>query len=189
MRSIWSVWHGFDGKIAGMLTTTNLQRFIDESAISAELVHLPTTVLTVEMAAQAVGCRHEQICKTILFMVKNGEPLLVIANGLARINYKKLADYLGVGRKRLRLATAEQVVDLLGYPVGTVPPFGHLTRVRTVLEAGVPALDELYAGGGGVQSLIKITVPELQRVVGDTVVSLAKFEAKNAGSKANSEKA
>jgi prolyl-tRNA editing enzyme YbaK/EbsC (Cys-tRNA(Pro) deacylase) len=161
----------FMSKANRMLAPADLARFVEENGIEAELVALTEPTPTVPAAAEAVGCATEQIGKSILFLV-DGEPLLVIANVEARVQYKRLADFLGVSRRRVKLANAETVLRTLGYPVGTVPPFGHAMPVRTFLEQGVLAQEEIWVGGGGIDMLLHIHVDELRRVIGPDVVPL-----------------
>lgn len=155
------------------MNATDLARFIAEQKIAAELIFLAQETPTVEAAAMAVGTRPEQIGKSILFIIDRTQPLLIIANGLARIDYKKLSDFSGVGRKRIRLATQTEVLALTGYPAGTVPPFGHHTPLPTLIEANLLTLTDFYAGGGAINVLVRLTISELRRVVPAGVVTLA----------------
>ena len=156
------------------MTPDDLRAFINERQIEAEMVRLPAEVATVSAAAEALGVSPEQIGKSLLFAVKGEKPVLVVANGTTRLDPAALAQYLGVGRKRVRLASPDMVIETLGYPVGTVPPFGHGQPVRTILEAGVLAQEDLYVGGGGIMDLIHIRVKELRRILpGAEVVALA----------------
>ncbi len=149
----------------------DLTHFIQQQGIVAELVTLDTETPTVEAAAEAVGVTPDQIGKSILF-IANDLPVLVIANGTTRVGYKQLADYLGISRKRLKLANASQVLLTTGYPVGTVPPFGHKTRIHTILEAGIMTQQVLFTGGGSIQTLIRIDVKELTRATAAEIISL-----------------
>ena len=159
------------------MDAADLKRFIHDQGIDAEIVFLEETTPTVETAAAAVGVHPRQICKTLLFIVKEGEdsyrPLLAISNGLSRIGYKKLAAHLGRSRRQVRIATPEQVETVTGYPVGTVPPFGHRQPLPTLLDESVLALDEIYAGGGAINALVRLTVAELQRVLDGEVADLS----------------
>ncbi len=151
----------------------DLAQYIAEQAITAELIHLSEETPTVEAAARAVNAEPDQIGKSILFLA-DGNPHLVIANGLNRVDYKRLADYLGVSRRRLKLAKAQQVLEITGYPVGTVPPFGHTQPISTILEANVLTQDDFYAGGGEINALIRLTTAELQRILQAPIVSLTR---------------
>ena len=153
------------------MDSLDLQQFLSDEAIAAHIVHLTSETPTVEAAANAAGCRPEQIAKSILFLA-NGVPYLVIANGTTKVGYKALADYLGISRKRLKLANAAQVFEITGYAVGTVPPFGHLERLPTIIEARVMDQETIYAGGGGINALMRLSTAELLRVSSAEILSL-----------------
>lgn len=156
----------------------DLQRFVEEHNIDAEIVFLQEETPTVEAAAEAVGVQPAQIVKSVLFVVKDKEkgaqPQLVITNGLSRVSYRALADYLGVSRRRLRMARASEVEEMTGYKVGTVPPFGHKSSLPTVLDETVPQQEEVYVGGGAINALMRLSVEELQQVLQAQVVDLSK---------------
>ncbi len=147
------------------LTSQNLQQFINTHSVQAEIVHLAVQTLTVADAALALGVLPEQIIKSVLFLA-DGEPVLVIAGGTKRIAWKALADYLGVSRRRLKTAKPEQVLAIMGYVVGSVPPFGHRNKLRTIVETAVMQQTTIFGGGGDTNALLELTVAELQRAVG-----------------------
>jgi prolyl-tRNA editing enzyme YbaK/EbsC (Cys-tRNA(Pro) deacylase) len=147
------------------LTSKELNRFLADNQVLAEIVFLEEDTRTVADAAAVLGAESDQIIKSILFLA-DGEPVLVINNGLARVSWKKLADYLGVSRRRLKTAKEDVVLDITGYPVGAVPPFGHKTKLRTVVATAVYEQQIVYGGGGEVHALMKLTTDELKRVVG-----------------------
>ncbi len=157
-----------------MLNSKYLANFINKQKINAEIVLLTVDTPTVPAAAAALGIHTDQIVKSLLFLL-DGEPLLVIANGTARTDYKKLADYVGVSRRRIKLATAVQVQALSGFMVGTVPPFGHLRPFRTVVETAVYDQSVIYGGGGDIHALLRLTTAELKRVVGMETAVLQKL--------------
>lgn len=159
------------------MDANDLQRFIDEQGIDAEMVLLQEMTPTVEAAAEAVDVRPAQIVKSVLFVIREDDgsrrPQLVVTNGLSRVDYRALAGYLDISRKRVRLARADEVQAMTGYDVGTVPPFGHIAPVPTVLDETVTKQRDVYAGGGSISALIRLTVAELQRVLQAEVVRLS----------------
>jgi prolyl-tRNA editing enzyme YbaK/EbsC (Cys-tRNA(Pro) deacylase) len=154
-----------------MKNATDLAYYIQEQGITAELIHLPEETPTVEAAAAAVNAHPDQIGKSILFLADDA-PYLIIANGLNRVDYKQLADYLGMSRRRLKLAKAPEVLAITGYPVGTVPPFGHNQTLPTIIEGNVMVQQELYVGGGEINALIHLTTAELQRATQAPIIPL-----------------
>jgi prolyl-tRNA editing enzyme YbaK/EbsC (Cys-tRNA(Pro) deacylase) len=145
-----------------MMDTKHITAYLQEHQIAGEVVLLPEHVPTVEDAARAVGTTVERIVKSVLFLAE-GQPVLVVANGTAHVDYKRVSDHLGLSRKRLKLADAETVLAITGFAVGTVPPFGHKTRLRTLIEASVLEQPEVYGGGGAIDALLHITPAEIVR--------------------------
>ena len=81
------------------LSSVDLQSFIDTHQIAATILPMAELTPTVSDAARALGVDPEQIIKSQVFLVKE-EALLVITNGLAKVDRRKIATQLGVGRKR-----------------------------------------------------------------------------------------
>ena len=149
-----------------------LAGFIVENGIEAEILRLEAETKTVAAAAAVLGLKPEQIIKSVLFLA-NGEPVVAIAGGQARIAWKRLADHLGISRRRLKTAKAEQVLEITGYVVGSVPPFGHRQPLRTVVDTAVYDQKTVYGGGGDIDALLRIQTAELCRVVGAETANLS----------------
>lgn len=145
------------------MTSSDLEAFIAARNITAEIIRLGAHTPTVEMAAQALGVQVEQVGKSILF-IADEKPVLVIASGTNRIDYKRLAEYLGLSRKRLRIANAEEVESIAGFVVGSMPPFGHKTPLRTLMDARTFEQSTFYAGGGDIDAMLRVAPGEIQRV-------------------------
>ncbi|MCA9965263.1 MAG: hypothetical protein KC423_13495 [Anaerolineales bacterium] len=155
-----------------MLTSNDLERFIAAEMIAATLVWPGVPTPTVLDAAAALRVAPAQIIKSVLFMA-DGEPVLVVASGLAKISSKLLADYLGLARRRVRVALGEKVTAVTGYIPGSVPPFGHMQPLTTVLEDEVLTLmGDIYGGGGDLDALLRLSLAELRRVVGEKTAVL-----------------
>ena len=142
---------------------TDLQTFIDDHHVQATILPLSEHTLTVGDAARALAVNTDQIIKSLVFHI-DGKPLLVINNGLARVDRRKLAAHLGVGRKKVKFASPDSVFALTGFIVGSMPPFGHKLRLRTLVDTAVTQLDIIYGGGGDVDAMMRLTSKELLRV-------------------------
>lgn len=168
-----------------LLTPADLQRFIEQHQIEATLIDEIGHTPTVPAAASALGVQPEQIIKTLLFLVRRPgqpdappQPVVVISNGERRVDKKALTDHFGVGKNQIKLASAEQVLDLLGFPAGGVPPFGHRTPLPVLLDETVMALQThnqgvIFGGGGDDRTMMRLTVAELMRVVQPQVLVLS----------------
>lgn len=153
------------------LTSTDLQAFIDREGIAATILTLEEDTPTVPDAARVLGVDPQQIIKSLVFMV-DGTPFLVIANGLQRVDRRKLAAHFAVGRKRIRFASAEDALAISGYVVGSMPPFGHGQPLSTLLDPGVLVWETVYGGGGDVHAMLRLSRDELQRVTAATLLPL-----------------
>ncbi|MDX1437880.1 MAG: YbaK/EbsC family protein [Anaerolineales bacterium] len=138
------------------LTSTDLQAYLDKHQIDGQILHLDVPTPTVPTAADAVGAQVQQIVKTLLFLV-NGEPVVAIACGVDPVDRRPIAELLGVGKKRVKLANADQVSEITGYSAGAVPPFGHRRSSRTLIDPQVVAQETVYAGGGDENALMRLS--------------------------------
>jgi Cys-tRNA(Pro) deacylase len=153
------------------LDSTHLAQFLQTHHIQAEILHFDVQTPTVAVAAEVAGVAPAQIIKSVLF-IADREPVLVLATGTSRIAWKRLADYLGISRKKLQMANATQVLEITGYVVGSVSPIGQRHKLRTIVEATIPTLKTVLAGGGELNALLKLETTELLRVVQGEVVEL-----------------
>jgi prolyl-tRNA editing enzyme YbaK/EbsC (Cys-tRNA(Pro) deacylase) len=64
----------------------------------------------------------------------------------------------------VKLADAETVSRLTGYPAGGLPPFGHVSAVPILLDRAVLAWDVVCVGDGDDRTLLRIAPAELARV-------------------------
>ena len=165
-------------------TPADLQAYLTAAQISAELLADLGDTPTVPAAATALGVETDQIIKTLLFLVEMPEPtpVVIISHGEHRVDKKLVAKHFGVGGKRVKLAPAEVVLDLLGYPAGGVPPVGHKSRLPVLLDASVVITAErfggvLFGGGGDDRTMLRITLAELLRVVAPTVTPVSERES------------
>lgn len=154
------------------MNSTDLQKFIDRENITAEILTMDGHTPTVEDAARELKVVPDQIIKSLVFKIRD-EPILVINNGLARIDRRKLAKYLEVGRKWARFATPEQALELTGFVVGSMPPFGHLSRLRTLVDSAVSDQSVIFGGGGDINAMMRLTPDELIKVTGAEITSLS----------------
>ena len=100
----------------------------------------PEGTRTAVEAAAAVGCEVGQICKSLVFRVGDGTPLLVIASGVNRVDEARFGG--GQGRRRT------YVRDQTGFAIGGVPPVGHARAIDTVVDEDLLGHDVVWAAAG-----------------------------------------
>lgn len=169
------------------LTSTDLQSFLTAHAIPGEILHLDVPTPTVDAAAQALGVRLGQVVKSILFLVEGvrvseaaesgpkhdmAKPVLAITCGTAYVERRVIAAHFGVGRKQVRLASAEEVLEISGYEVGALPPFGHRQPLVTLLDRNVLDQPEVFAGGGDENAMLHLKPQDIVRLTPVVVMDL-----------------
>jgi len=141
--------------------------------IAATLHPAGRTMPTVEAAADALGISVATMTKNIVWLAGDAA-VLVIASGLTRIDDRALARQLGVGRKKVSLASPERAYAISGFVVGCMPSFGHRAPLPTLIDAAVAQLDRVYGGTGDPTVLISLATSDLLRLTSGTVAPLTR---------------
>ena len=84
--------------------------------------------------------------RSIVFRLAKGEYLMVLMAGPGQISWSALRAYLG--RSRLTTASREEILQVTGYQLGAVAPFGLPAPVRILIDESVLAQEELSLGSG-----------------------------------------
>ena len=148
------------------------------ASIALEKLNIPhqvfrhqTQVNSFEQAASDRNQRPEQVVRSILFQIRPEEYLMVLVAGPAQIDWRKLRQL--VKRSRVRMATEEEVLEVTGYRVGTVSPFGLKNPVKILIDDSVLKEEEVSIGSGvrGVAIIMKSAA--IRRALGEPeIVSL-----------------
>ena len=153
------------------------------ASIALEKLNIPHRVFvhdkplhSFEQAAQERNQRPEQIVRSILFVVRPEEFVMVLVAGRDQVDWRKLRRL--VKRSRVRMATEEEVLEITGYRVGTVSPFGIEQPVKVLLDASVLKEEEISIGSGSRQMAIIMKSADLRRALGNPeIVSLLENDA------------
>jgi prolyl-tRNA editing enzyme YbaK/EbsC (Cys-tRNA(Pro) deacylase) len=106
---------------------------------------LPATARTTAEAAASIGCEPGQICTSLCFAA-DGVPVLVLLDGSAHVGMELVRQELGAGK--LTRAGAHLVREYTGYGPGAVPPFGHRTKTRVLVDRSLLGHDIVWASAG-----------------------------------------
>lgn len=135
------------------LDDQHLARFLARHCPEARIV--PRDSLTEEQER-----RH--VVKSIVLSAKGIGPILAVARLDDRLDERQIAAHLGLSRRAVRLSTAAEALEWGGFVVGTVPPLGHRTPLRTLVDAGVTRAgygDDACVFGGGGREGMEMRVP------------------------------
>lgn len=144
---------------------------LDEQNIAHQVFRHEEPLLSFEQAAAERNQRPEQIVRSILFQIRPEEFVMVLVAGRDQVDWRKFRQL--VGRSRVRMATEEEVLQVTGYRVGTVSPFGLKNQVRVMIDESVLREEEVSLGSGVRQMAIIMKSADLRRALGDAeIVSL-----------------
>lgn len=137
---------------------------------SYQVIELPQTTRSAAEAAQAIGCRVEQIAKSLIFKGKHSQrPILIIASGPNRVNEARMSAYLSEPIER---ADADFVRQRTGFVIGGVPPVGHLEPLATFIDEDLLQYDEIWAAAGHPHAVFRLTPADLVKMTGGRVVAI-----------------
>ena len=137
---------------------------------SIQVVELQATTRTSAEAADAVGCKVEQIAKSLVFQAKiSHRPILVIASGLNRVNEEKIA---GLISEPISKADADFVRQHTGFVIGGVPPVGHLEKLEIFIDQDLLQYEVIWAAAGSPHAVFKLTPQDLVKMTGGLVTSI-----------------
>lgn len=140
--------------------------------MAGRVVEMPATTRTSQEAADAIGCSVAQIAKSLLFRGRDsGQPVLVIASGINRVDEAKVAAVLG---ERIARPDADYVRSTTGYVIGGVPPVAHAVAITTLVDADLLLLDPIWAAAGTPFAVFRLSAAELMELSGGQVADLKK---------------
>jgi prolyl-tRNA editing enzyme YbaK/EbsC (Cys-tRNA(Pro) deacylase) len=142
---------------------------LQAAGVRGDVVEFPVSRRTAADAAAAIGTTVGQIVKSLVFMVADTSPLLVLTSGSNRVDTVRLAQHLG---SPVRKATADEVRAATGFAIGGVPPLGHARTLTVVVDRDLLSYDLLYAAAGTPNAVFPITPGELLRVSGGQLLDV-----------------
>ncbi len=141
------------------MSIQRVREYLAQFGVQDRIQEFDVSSATVELAAQALHCEGKRIAKTLSFQL-NGEPILIVAAGDAKIDNRKYKDQFGGKAKML---TAQEASDLIGHAVGGVCPFGVNPGVKVYLDASLRRFETVFPACGSSNSAIELTSPELEK--------------------------
>lgn len=95
-------------------------------------------------AAKAVGCRVEQIVKSMIFRSVD-RPVLVLISGSNLVDETKVSILL---KAKIERADGRWVRDVTGFAIGGVAPIGHLVPPFILIDEDILPLPLIWAAAG-----------------------------------------
>lgn len=143
-------------------------QFLDQYQAKYELLdHEP--VFTSAQAQQIRGLEGVIGAKALLIKTNLGY-FLVVMPGTERLDSKKLKAHLGC--KKLRFATPEEVVEIMGCEIGACYPLGPVCKTPMVVEASLAQAKRIAFNPGRHNRSVIMAWSEYERLLTPELVDL-----------------
>jgi prolyl-tRNA editing enzyme YbaK/EbsC (Cys-tRNA(Pro) deacylase) len=127
-----------------------------------EIIESSEKTHTAQEAADAHDVPVSNIVKSLL-VTDTVSYALVLVPGNKRLDLDHWKE--NIGWVTIRMASADEVKDITGFSIGGVPPFGHTNRIDTYIDVGFDPKSELLAAAGSANSVFKISISHLSKIV------------------------
>ena len=152
-----------------MIKKLNSMRVLEAQGVRYEVLSFPDTIHAAVGVAAYYGLPPAQVYKTLVVILSQGKPALVLIAADREIHLKRLAQALG--EKKLRMATQKEAEAWTGLKVGGISALALFQRGFPVyMDRAAVALDEIIVSAGQCGMDIRLTVPDLVRVTGAALV-------------------
>ena len=121
-------------------------------------------VHSLEQAASERGQVPDQVIRSLLFRLGEGDFLMVLVAGPGQISWKTLRTH--VGQSRLTMAERDEVLRVTGYPIGAVAPFGMPQAVPILVDPSVTVHGEVSLGSGVRNTAVILASEDLIHALG-----------------------
>ena len=138
------------------------EEYLESRGFADRIIITDHSSATVDEAAEALGCETGMIAKTLSFM-QGVQPVLIIAEGRARIDNAKYKARFGC---KAKMIPADQVEKLIGHDVGGVCPFGVYDGVIVYLDESLKIHETVYPAAGTDHSAVRLSIPDLEKCSG-----------------------
>lgn len=135
------------------------KEYLKKYGLEDKIMEFSVSSATVKEAAKAIGCKEEEIAKTLSFLVDN-KPILIVVAGDCKVDNSK---YKKEFHEKAKMIPFNDVERLIGHSVGGVCPFGINEGVPVYLDESLKRFDIIYPACGSSNSAVKLTLEELEK--------------------------
>lgn len=138
--------------------------YLESTGFEDRIIIPEKSSATVAEAAAALGCEPGMIAKTLSFL-QDDRPVLILVEGLARIDNKKYKARFG---HKAKMIPAGSVEPLIGHDIGGVCPFGINPGVTVYLDVSLRLHEMVYPAAGTDHSAVRLSIEDLEKCSGYT---------------------
>lgn len=130
-------------------------------------------VRTSKDAARVRGTDPKMGAKAILFNADK-KPILIVLPGSKKIDTKKFKEQLKINN--LEMLTAEEVKELTGLEIGSIPPLGNVLNLPTYFDKSLSENEIVAFNAGFLTKSMEVKYQDLEKIVQPTISEFAIFK-------------
>lgn len=142
------------------MSLESVKEFFDTKNIDVDIRVLGDTS-TVLKAADEIGVTPGEIAKSMVFKLKDGY-IMIISAGDKKIDNRKFKDTF---KCKAKMASADEVLDITGHPIGGVCPYGLKTKIPIYYDKSLKDYELVYPAAGDVNAAVAVTVDDIDKIV------------------------
>ena len=143
------------------MSVEKAKKYLEARGYLDRVIEPDVSTATVELAAAAIGVEPGRICKSLSFVIDE-RPVLILVEGMARVDNKKYKAQFG---KKAKMIQRDRVEELIGHEAGGVCPFGVNENVEIYLDESLKQWDTVYPAAGNANSAVRLSLEELEELV------------------------
>jgi Ala-tRNA(Pro) deacylase len=152
--------------MAGELTIV-----LDKAGVGYELLPHAHTEKAADEAA-ALGVEPAEVGKTLVLTTPAGYARVVLPAS-ERLDFRKVSDLLGVGKKRIHLSPEDDLArDYPEFELGAVPPLGGGRGDRVVIDTRLAERESIVVEAGSHDESVRLPTAELIRLANAEVADI-----------------
>ena len=138
----------------------NVKSYMTKFGYENKMMQFEVSSATVELAAEAVGCKPAHIAKSLTFMV--GEKVvMIVCAGDTKIDNSK---YKMTFSCKAKMLSFDEVYELVGHKVGGVCPFSIKEGVEVYFDEMLKRFEVVYPACGSSNSAIGLSIDEFEKL-------------------------
>ena len=124
-----------------------------------DIIEMPISTATVELAANALGVTGSRIAKSISLRGEDSAAFIIVTAGDMKIDNKKFRSRFGF---KPRMLNPEEALLYTGHAIGGVCPFALPPEVEVYLDDSMKRFKTVFPACGSSNSAIELTLAELE---------------------------
>jgi Ala-tRNA(Pro) deacylase len=148
--------------------------FLEEAGVDFDVLEHERTERAADEAT-ALGMDAEEVAKTLVLVAPSGNVRAVLAAS-ERIDLHKVASVVGVGAKKVHLASEDDLArDYPDFELGAVPPFGGRDD-QVIVDERLAARDSVVVEAGSHDRSVRLKADDLVRLTEAQVTDIRRAE-------------